>query len=144
MREAIARLSPDILTTLQQPAYVVPPPESFGGQGVASAPMPILRGPATMPEVTVEFNVMRATNTQAERALAALKAACYHPAVLKQVAAEAGACLVLDNRRCCHGRNVYRPLWDGTDRWLFRIFVKEALFWPSRAHGTANPRILAF
>jgi L-asparagine oxygenase len=144
LRDALARLNPDIIATLRQPCYVVPPPESFGGGGTASAPMPILRGPATMPEVTVEFNVMTATNPEAEVAFSALKAACYSPEVLRQVSAEPGDLLLLDNRKCIHGRNIFRPAFDGYDRWLLRVFVKESFFWPTRGFCSSSPRVLAF
>jgi hypothetical protein len=109
IRNVLAGLSPDVIATLRQLSYVVAPPESFGGPGMVSAPMPILRAPEAMPEVSLEFNAMTATHSQAEAALTELRAACYSPGVLKQVYAEPGDLLVLNKRKAIHSHNTFRP-----------------------------------
>ena len=47
----------------------------------------------------------------------------------------AGEVLVLDNYRAVHGRRAFRPRFDGTDRWLKRISVREPV-------GASTGRVL--
>ncbi len=44
--------------------------------------------------------------------------------VRHEIQLQAGDLLVIDNRRCLHGRNSFVPRHDGTDRWLERVYVR--------------------
>eukprot|EP00933_Yihiella_yeosuensis_P028621 TRINITY_DN22455_c0_g1_i1.p1 TRINITY_DN22455_c0_g1~~TRINITY_DN22455_c0_g1_i1.p1 ORF type:complete len:339 (+),score=59.93 TRINITY_DN22455_c0_g1_i1:322-1338(+) len=78
----------------------------------------------------------------------------YHHAVelasslCEEVDLQAGDMLIVNNARCNHGRTIFEPQLDGSDRWLLKTFVraagwrrpsqldgelgeKEALRWPS-------------
>jgi L-asparagine oxygenase len=143
IREVLPQLAPTVIHTLRQPVYVVPPPDSFGQQGAVSAPLPVLRGPASMPEVTLQLNTMIPLTSAAQEALTALAAACQR--VLTSVYAEPGELLCIHNAKVAHGRTAYTPHYDGYDRWLLRGFVKQNLFWPTREHCTpGSRRVLAF
>lgn len=38
---------------------------------------------------------------------------------------EEGSALIIDNNKMLHGRNLFKPKFDGKDRWLQRVYVKK-------------------
>lgn len=67
--------------------------------------------------------VCSATSAAGRAALAALAAELRDPALHHTVPLVAGDVVVLDNWRSLHTRPAYRPRWDGTDRWLIRVYA---------------------
>jgi hypothetical protein len=56
-------------------------------------------------------------------------------AVAASVYLEQGDVLIVDNFRTSHARTPFTPRWDGTDRWLQRIFVRD----PERSDHPVGP-----
>jgi len=46
---------------------------------------------------------------------------------IKEIVLEDGDVLIIDNHQVAHGRKPFQPRYDGTDRWLMRLMVKEQL-----------------
>jgi len=63
------------------------------------------------------------TDEASTAALAALKRSIEDR--LQEVLLEPGDLLILDNRHLVHGRREIRSLYDGSDRWLQRILVRD-------------------
>ncbi len=63
------------------------------------------------------------------------------PSLYTAVALRPGDLLVLDNRRAVHARTAFTPRFDGTDRWLQRVYGFSDL-WACRTHGMARANVL--
>ncbi|MDQ7809627.1 TauD/TfdA family dioxygenase [Amycolatopsis sp. A133] len=88
---------------------------------------PVLEGDAQDPQIRVDFAYMP-TDSHSESANAALLELWTEvERTSRSVVLGAGDVLVLDNRRCIHGRDSFEPRYDGTDRWLRRLNVHRHL-----------------
>jgi len=47
---------------------------------------------------------------------------------LKKIVLQSGDLLLLDNMQCVHGRDAFKPNYDGQDRWLKRINITRDLY----------------
>ena len=72
-----------------------------------------------------DVTVIKGINDEAQKALVDTQKAienCTQEIVLKT-----GDLLVIDNRKTIHGRKPFQARYDGTDRWVQRILVREQL-----------------
>lgn len=77
---------------------------------------------------------------EAAEALGAVKALLADPAFNSGVVLAAGDVLLLNNRSMLHGRSEFHPRFDGTDRWLVRIYgAREELFAMGRPASADRP-----
>lgn len=132
VEELCARTPVSRLRVLQQPRFELRAPYSFTRDDGANRPwvgaVPVIRHSAM--RLTGAFDLAcgtRGTDDEAERSLAALREAAASPGAITGVRLEAGDLLVLDNRRCAHGRTPFDALYDGTDRWILRVYVRRTL-----------------
>jgi L-asparagine oxygenase len=123
---AITRVSSRVIELLRRPLYQNRLAPSFAHNNDAalySAPLSILSGDFFEPEVCIDFFSTEALNPAAESALQLFKAA------LTQVTVEhvlqPGDLIIVDNRVAAHSRTSFKPRYDGSDRWLQRLFVVE-------------------
>lgn len=61
---------------------------------------------------------------------------------IQEVMLRAGDMLVLDNYRCVHGRSVFQARFDGTDRWMRRLYLTGSLRPSRHARIKAEERII--
>ena len=110
---------------LRQPIYRVGIPESFGGRKNLTPMMPVMYGKTFDPELRVNFNNMHATTPEGVQALHKLQTLL--TLNLQKIFLSPGDLLVIDNKKAVHGRTPFVASYDGTDRWLQRIYVKSTL-----------------
>lgn len=123
IRIALRYLPSTCLSLLRQPLYRLRPSSSFNikKEGDYSVQMPVLSGSLLEPDMCVHFVSMEAETPDARWALDSLK-----EALLKNVVAFnilPGDMLIVDNRMVAHARAPFKPHFDGTDRWLQRMFT---------------------
>jgi hypothetical protein len=53
-----------------------------------------------------------------------------------------GDCCLIDNCKTVHGRQPFKPRYDGTDRWLKRTCVTRDLRKSRRARNASDSRII--
>jgi len=134
-------LSGETLATLFEPRYLV-------GANIAqkvppvNALSPVLFGNPGFPYLRVNLNN---TSTMPEdndaiRALEELKQVLRKNSRL--VVFEPGDCWYIDNLRVAHGRWPFSPRFDGTDRWLKRLYINSAFRRSTRYRATPSARIL--
>ena len=141
--EDIRRLLPARTETLLRlPIYQLRAPYSFtrqlGAERPWSRPVPLVHGPATA--TTIAFDLacgVRGTAPEAQEALDELRRIVATPSIHCSVRLDAGDLLVVDNRRCVHARSRFQARFDGTDRWLQRVYVRRTLDGLERANGTS-------
>jgi Fe(II)/alpha-ketoglutarate-dependent arginine beta-hydroxylase len=98
-------------------------------------PVAILSGPPDDPHLRIDppYTTTVPGDDEAAEAVAAVVAELDR--LQRDVVVGAGEVLVLDNYRAVHGRRAFRPRFDGTDRWLKRISVREPV-------GASTGRVL--
>lgn len=74
-------------------------------------------------KITYDHTLMKGKTTAARAALHELAEVI--KAVEQTVYLEQGDVLVMDNHRVIHGRTVFAPRYDGTDRWIKRALVRR-------------------
>ncbi|MCK7624192.1 TauD/TfdA family dioxygenase [Streptomyces sp. RS10V-4] len=122
VRRALPLLSGQARRTLSEERFMTEAPPSFGGSGSVPPPVhAILRGAPEDPDVLVDFNATHALDDGARRAMAELSSAFER--TTHALALTAGDLAVVDNRLVVHGRTSYTPRYDGTDRWLHRVYA---------------------
>ncbi|WP_030615931.1 TauD/TfdA family dioxygenase [Streptomyces sclerotialus] len=122
VRRALPLLSREARRTLSEERFLTEAPPSFGGSG--SAPPPahaVLRGVPEDPDVLVDFASTHPLDNGARRAMEELRAAFERTTHALDLAA--GDLAVVDNRLTVHGRTSFTPRYDGTDRWLHRVYA---------------------
>ncbi len=123
IRRALRRLDGGTRATLARPIYRIRLASSFvgGRTDLWSAPMAVLQGGPTDPDLCVDFHALTTDDPAGARALGLLRRALLeglHGHVL-----DAGDLLVVDNDKAVHGRTAFTPHHDGADRWLRRCFA---------------------
>jgi L-asparagine oxygenase len=120
IRRAYPLLDETDRTVLREPRFATEAPPSFASTDCTS-PQPVLAGSVDDPDICVDFHATSPLDTEATRALSRLREALDE--VECELALETGDMVFLDNRLVVHGRIAFTPRYDGTDRWLHRVFV---------------------
>ena len=120
VRHALPLLDERERTVLHEARFVTEAPPSFTSAS-RSAPRPVLVGCAEDPDICVDFHATAPVDPAAARALSALRDALTE--VETEVVLCPGEMVFVDNRLVVHGRIAFWPRYDGTDRWLHRVFV---------------------
>lgn len=120
-------LSRGALEILKQPRFRTGIDESYGNLARSPANGPLVTpifGPAHDLGIIADSDLMRAADPLDREASAALEE--LNRAIVRArigVALRPGDLVVIDNRRCVHGRSPFTPRFDGADRWLLRSFA---------------------
>ncbi len=121
-----------ILTVLRESRFELRAPYSFTRDDPSNrpwvGPVPLFGRDET--PATAAFDLAcgaRGIDAAAEQALAALREAARAPGLVTSICLAPGALLILDNRRCVHGRTRFPARYDGNDRWIQRIYVRLSL-----------------
>jgi L-asparagine oxygenase len=141
-----AKLSTRHVDLLREPQFQLMAPFSFtDGTDRSrpwSVPVPLLHGPAEASSMAFDTACgVRATSGQAQEALSALVGACEDPTIRQEVRLRAGELLVLNNDRCAHARSAFDARFDGTDRWIQRVYVRQQV-WPALPESSDSIRVL--
>ncbi|MQY11304.1 L-asparagine oxygenase [Streptomyces sp. RB5] len=137
VRKAVPLLRPKTRAVLSENRFLTVAPPSFGDQEDAALPHAVLRGSAEDPDVLVDFSATHPLDDGARAALAELRQVFFD--VHQAYALRVGDLAVVDNRLAVHGRTSFAPRFDGTDRWLHRVYASldNRRSRPYRAEGTA-------
>ncbi|MFN8019363.1 MAG: TauD/TfdA family dioxygenase [Acidimicrobiales bacterium] len=123
VEDLLPALSSEAVAALREPTFRTAADESFGGRRdvPVGAPRPVLGDDEGQPWLCWDAELTTSLRAEGRRALRELvdAAAERH----RRVVLEPGDLLVVDNRRCVHGRSPFHARFDGTDRWLQRTFV---------------------
>jgi len=123
LTELLEELSDETISVLHQQWYTTTIDLSFILNGATDRKIPtsVLNTIDGITTLTYDEALIKPINKLADTALAELKTAinkCTH-----SVALEKGDMLILRNKTVIHGRNSFKPRYDGTDRWLLRALV---------------------
>ncbi|MDH6145664.1 MULTISPECIES: TauD/TfdA family dioxygenase [Kitasatospora] len=121
VRRALPLLSGRSRRVLGEERYLTEAPPSFEGREGMVPAHAVLRGAAEDPDILVDFSATHPLDDEAREALADLRAALVR--VTSALALGAGDLAVVDNRLAVHGRTPFTPRYDGTDRWLHRVYA---------------------
>jgi len=126
--EVVKRLATRDVEALCRPEFDVKSPASFGGPQVAHG-LPILISDGRGGWFS-RFDCLNCAGTTAaaSNALDALSELLATPDVWEDVDLHCGDVIILDNFRALHMRSEYTPRWDGSDRWLIRLYAVPKSF----------------
>jgi clavaminate synthase len=93
----------------------------------------VLSGAPDDPQLRYDHELLAPDTPAAAAAVAALTDALDQ--VIEPIRLLPGDLLVVDNYRATRARTPFSPHWDGADRWLHRLFVRDA----ERLHGSGQP-----
>ena len=119
------KLPSTAIMLLRKPLYRLHMSSSFkhGDSFKYSVLLPVLSGNLLAPEMCVHYSSMEGINREAQWALDTLRS------LLLEVATGfvllPGDLLIVDNRVAAHARTPFKPRYDGTDRWLQRMFTVQ-------------------
>ena len=121
VRRALALLGEKDRAILHEARFVTSAPPSFH-LAQQTDPHPILSGAVEDPDICVDFHATSAADDEAAAAMIRLREALMK--VRADLILRPGTMVFLDNRLVVHGRGAFVPRYDGSDRWLHRVFVK--------------------
>lgn len=75
---------------------------------------------------------------EANAALEALAEVCGRPDVSQKVFLRPGEMLLINNRKGAHARTAFPARYDGTDRWLQRLYARRSLWELRRDPGRSR------
>lgn len=138
-------ISPEHLLLLSEPRFEHRAPYSFTrdepGNRPWVGPAPIFRGEGRARRASFDLACgTRAIDAEAEGALTALRGTAGAAHATEAVHLRPGSLLILANRRCAHGRTRFPARFDGTDRWMLRVYVRHSLDGMQPA-DPARPRV---
>lgn len=134
--EIVKHLSPELLSTLTKPWFTTTIDESFrtNGEDDMEIVCSILKEnqDTSKYEICYDDALMKGLNEQATNALSELKQAIDKS--IQEITLNTGDLLIMDNTRVIHGRLPFQARYDGSDRWLQRVFAINQL--PPKSHST--------
>ena len=127
--EIVKHLSPEVLYTLTKPWFTTTVDESFrtNGEDDMEIVCSILKENQDTPKYAICYDeaLMKGLNEQATNALSELKQAIGKST--QEITLSTGDLLIMDNTRVIHGRLPFQARYDGSDRWLQRVFAINQL-----------------
>lgn len=122
IHNVIERLRPDILETLRSPKFVIRRPASFG-TGKETEHLPLLVADETGHwYCRFDNENTRGMDPAASSAIIELQRILQSSGLELNLLLRAGDFLIMKNQNVLHARNGFAPRYDGTDRWLMRLF----------------------
>ncbi|RDW58728.1 hypothetical protein BP6252_13204 [Coleophoma cylindrospora] len=146
IRCALAKLDPHEVAELQKPVFMVPsPPSHHGAMGGErwSDPRPVFGDLRVDPNFICHFPGMKALEPMAQRALDRFEEVVLQRDIVRHIAVQPGGMLLLNNRKVAHGRSSFEARYDGSDRWLQRVYVtrKRSSYSGEDAAGVVFPML---
>ncbi|HWK48009.1 MAG TPA: TauD/TfdA family dioxygenase [Stellaceae bacterium] len=141
--EVLARLPEDAVAALRRPEFSIAGGDSFAPSNVLED-VALLRTCPRTGGLQFRYNGtgIKAQTPAAAAALEQLEDLLVDPALVRSVILEPGDMLLLENRRTVHGRDPFEPRFDGTDRWLLRLYtVNQATFGEGVAEDPSSPNL---
>lgn len=119
--DVLEKLSDKSLDLLQKPLFTVRRPDSFN-QSRLSSNQPLISKHLDHWYSRFDWHNVSATTDESSEVLEELRRISLDPKLWLKVFLEPGQAISFLNQRTMHTRNAFTPKFDGSDRWLLRIF----------------------
>ncbi|QLH64515.1 TauD/TfdA family dioxygenase [Serratia symbiotica] len=119
--EVLKRLDVETITDLKRPEFQVRRPESFENTIVIKS-LPVLVKHKGLYYSRFDWHNVSGMTKAAEHALEKLRHTTLNNELWHNVPLVPGTAVTFLNQRTLHTRNAFTPRYDGTDRWLLRVF----------------------
>jgi L-asparagine oxygenase len=144
-RDICRNLSRRQLELLRQPLFEFRAAYTFTAQAgverIWSLPIPIVQGPESSPEITLEMACgVRGVSAEASAVLDDLAAVLKDSEFVQFAYLSRGEMLLINNRKGAHARSAFKAAFDGSDRWLHRLYIRRSL-WELRNDRTRSMRL---
>ena len=138
IRRALPLLDDLDVEVLREPRFHTAAPPSFR-TAARLARHPVLDGSPEDPNICCDFNATTALDAHASEVLQRLRTQLEKVEIAPVL--RPGQLVFVDNRVTVHGRTRFTPRYDGTDRWLHRVYVHLDNR-RSRRHRTGNGTVM--
>ncbi len=126
LSRALDFLDEDTIEQLEQPNFILTTPDSFGEKRQFEYPVIIRKDKETVfSRFDKEFTIPK--TLKAQRALDTLNTHLLDSRVVNHLLLLPGDFLIFKNQRVTHAREKFTPRFDGTDRWMIRLFGLNSL-----------------
>ena len=133
-------LDDETIEHLRQKWYVTKAPESFGDTLKEQYELTsLLRGSIEMPELCLNFDTIQPLNEKASKSVKLLKDNLYKKSLAIHL--KESDMILINNKKACHARNTFHPMFNGLDRWLQRLTIRNDL-WEKDTDPKPPTRIL--
>jgi L-asparagine oxygenase len=144
-RAIASRLDARHLDVARHAEFRVQCPSSFmtaEGKPMYSEPVAIFDGPDDYLELRIDLpEFTQFLSDRARETFEVIQSVLMQPGVVREIDLQSGDAIVLANRKISHGRTVFTPRYDGTDRWLQRMYTISDP-WQMRAHIDERLRVV--
>lgn len=121
VRRVLPLLSAHARQVLSEERFLTEAPPSFEAMDDVAPAHAVLRGVGEDPDLLVDFSATHPLDEEARAAMAELRDAVTR--ATSALALSTGDLAIVDNRLAVHGRTAFTPRYDGTDRWLHRVYA---------------------
>lgn len=121
LEDIVKTLPQEVVNSLKKPIFKIRRPPSFGEAGITQKIAPLLV-PDTDGNLCIRHGFSNSTDLESENAMNLLSLTADDKSISHQVILRTGDLLIINNQKCLHGRDVFKPRCDGTDRWLLRFY----------------------
>src|SRR5205085_3202828 len=147
-RDICQRLDSDELRIARLPIFEFAATYSFrkkehrcGSDMIWAGPSSLVTGPERYPELSIDLCCgVRGCTEEANRVLEAIQDICRQPDVAGGRRLKPGDVLLMNNRKGAHSRTRFAARFDGSDRWVQRVYVRRNL-WQLRHRLDGSLRI---
>ncbi len=119
--EAVKQLPSDSVHELLKPNFTLTMPESFSNRRERTLPI-LIRDQSGVYYSRFDREYTQPKTKAAQRAFEHLSEALLKPPALHNIMLRPGDFMIFKNQRVTHARESFTPRFDGTDRWLLRVF----------------------
>ncbi len=135
-------LPDDIVRELFRKKYIFFSDNNFNNEASEPSLQSVLFGSVASPYLRIDpaFMAPIKGDAKAEEALAYITD--HINGNLKRVVLQTGEFCFIDNHRAVHGREKFRPRYDGTDRWLKRVNITRDLIKSRSLRDNETARVL--
>lgn len=121
LQDVLRVLPCEIVDSLRKPIFEIHRPPSFGVGAIQQRCAPLLV-PDSKGILCTRHGFSKPTDAESSYALQLFTLAADDIRLANYVILPPGDILILNNQKCMHGRNIFSPRYDGTDRWLLRFY----------------------
>lgn len=119
--EILSHLTPDVIDTLSKPIFKINRPASFA-EASSVEEVPVIVKNDGKWYSRFDWHNTNGMTLKAEAALEKMRFVTLEHDLWFDVPLEPGDAVTFLNQRTMHTRNAFEPRFDGTDRWLLRVF----------------------
>ncbi|EPX58228.1 putative oxygenase (putative secreted protein) [Cystobacter fuscus DSM 2262] len=121
LEDVLSALPAFVVESLKKPSFDILRPPSFGAGAVEHRRAPLLV-PDARGALCTRYGFAHPTDAESAYAMELFSLVANDARMAHHVLLPPGDMLIINNQKVLHARNTFVPRYDGTDRWLLRLY----------------------